>query len=79
MKIVVMGSGGLGGYFGTGLALGGLADVHFVARGAHLAALRADGLRIEGPEPKHLPHVQATDDAAAIGPVGFSNDVAPVK
>ncbi|MCX7229173.1 MAG: 2-dehydropantoate 2-reductase [Burkholderiales bacterium] len=69
MRIAVMGTGGLGGYFGARLALGGQADVHFVARGAHLAALRADGLRIEGPEPKHLPRVQASDDAAAIGPV----------
>jgi 2-dehydropantoate 2-reductase len=69
MRIAVMGTGGLGGYFGARLALGGQVDLHFVARGAHLAALRADGLRIEGPEPKHLPHVQATDDAAAIGPV----------
>jgi 2-dehydropantoate 2-reductase len=69
MRIAVMGTGGLGGYFGARLALGGLADVHFVARGAHLAALRAEGLRIEGPEPQHLPRVQATDDPAAIGPV----------
>jgi 2-dehydropantoate 2-reductase len=69
MRIAVMGTGGLGGYFGARLALGGLADVHFVARGAHLAALRADGLRIEGPEPKHLPRVQAIDDPVAIGPV----------
>ena len=39
MKIAVMGSGGVGGYFGARLAKGG-ADVHFVARGAHLAAMR---------------------------------------
>jgi 2-dehydropantoate 2-reductase len=69
MRIAVMGTGGLGGYFGARLVLGGQADVHFVARGAHLAALRADGLRIEGPEPMHLPRVQATDDPATIGPV----------
>jgi 2-dehydropantoate 2-reductase len=68
MRIAVMGSGGLGGYFGARLALGG-ADVHFMARGSHLQALRAEGLRIVGPEPLHLPRVQATDDAAAVGPV----------
>ena len=68
MRIAVMGSGGLGGYFGAKLAAGG-ADVHFMARGPHLRAMRADGLRIEGPEPLHLPRVQATDDAASVGPV----------
>ncbi|QJR12054.1 hypothetical protein DSM104443_03137 [Usitatibacter rugosus] len=66
LKIAVMGSGGLGGYFGARLANGG-ADVHFVARGAHLQAMRSDGLRIEGPEPIHLPRVSATDDPATIG------------
>ena len=64
-----MGTGGLGGYFGARLALGGRADVSFIARGAHLQALRADGLRIEGPEVMHLPQVQATDDPASVGPV----------
>ena len=47
MKIVMMGSGGFGGYFGARLAAGG-ADVHFVARGAHLEAMRTNGLTIEG-------------------------------
>jgi 2-dehydropantoate 2-reductase len=46
VRIVVMGSGGTGGYFGAKLARAG-ADVTFVARGAHLAALRANGLRIK--------------------------------
>jgi 2-dehydropantoate 2-reductase len=68
MRIAVMGSGGLGGYFGARLALGG-AEVHFIARGRHLEAMRAEGLRIEGPEPLHLARVRATDDAGAIGPV----------
>jgi ketopantoate reductase len=39
VRIAVMGSGGVGGYFGARLARGG-ADVHFVARGAHQAAMR---------------------------------------
>ena len=43
MKIVMMGSGGIGGYFGGRLATGG-ADVHFVARGSHLEAMRSHGL-----------------------------------
>jgi 2-dehydropantoate 2-reductase len=46
MRIVVMGSGGTGGYFGAKLARAG-DDVTFVARGAHLAALRAEGLRVK--------------------------------
>jgi 2-dehydropantoate 2-reductase len=66
MRIAVMGSGGLGGYFGARLVQGG-ADVHFVARGAHLAAMRADGLRIEGPDPLHVKDIHATDRVADIG------------
>jgi 2-dehydropantoate 2-reductase len=66
MRIAVMGSGGLGGYFGARLVRGG-ADVHFVARGAHLRAMREHGLRIEGPEPMHVPHVKVTDRPAEIG------------
>ncbi|RPH61483.1 MAG: ketopantoate reductase family protein [Burkholderiales bacterium] len=68
MRIAVMGAGGLGGYFGARLCLGG-ADVHFVARGKHLQAMRDDGLRIVGPEPLHVPRVDATDDARSIGTV----------
>src|SRR5262249_40282113 len=45
MRIVVVGSGGTGGYFGAKLAKAG-EDVTFVARGAHLAAIREAGLRI---------------------------------
>ncbi len=68
MKIAVMGSGGLGGYFGARLARGG-ADVHFVARGAHLQAMREQGLHIEGPEPIQISPVNATDDPREIGVV----------
>ncbi|HUR88315.1 MAG TPA: 2-dehydropantoate 2-reductase N-terminal domain-containing protein, partial [Ramlibacter sp.] len=66
MRIAVMGSGGLGGYFGAKLAHGG-ADVRFIARGKHLDAMRSHGLRIEGPEPLHIPRVHATDDCAEVG------------
>jgi 2-dehydropantoate 2-reductase len=69
VKIAVMGSGGVGGYFGARLAAGG-ADVTFVARGSHLAAMREYGLVIEGGGEKiHLPNVNAVDDPAAIGVV----------
>ena len=70
MRIAFMGSGGLGGYFGARLCVGG-ADVHFLARGKHLEAMRAQGLRIEGPEPIHIPRVNATDDPGGIGVVDF--------
>jgi len=69
VKIVVMGSGGVGGYFGARLAKGG-ADVTFVARGAHLAAMRQHGLAVEGgPDDIYLPTVKAVEDPAAIGVV----------
>ena len=68
MKIVVVGSGGVGGYFGGRLAAQG-EDVTFVARGAHLAALRAKGLRIDSPDGNvALPSVSATDDTSSVGP-----------
>jgi|SRR5579871_3781639 len=68
MRLAVVGAGGVGGYFGARLAAAG-ADVHFLARGAHLAAMRARGLRIESPKGDlHLPRVDATDDPRAIGP-----------
>jgi 2-dehydropantoate 2-reductase len=69
MRIAIMGSGGVGAYVGARLAAAG-EDVSFIARGAHLAAMQADGLTIESPvEPLHLPRVTATDDARTIGPV----------
>ena len=67
MRIAIMGSGGLGGYFGARLVQGGAADVHFVARGKHLEAMRRDGLRIDGPQIIHVPKVSATDDPREIG------------
>ena len=48
MRIAIVGSGGVGGYFGGRLAAAGT-DVTFIARGAHLDALRTGGLRIESP------------------------------
>jgi 2-dehydropantoate 2-reductase len=69
MKIAVMGAGGVGGFFGARLAQAG-EDVTFIARGAHLAALRERGLRVEGDLAQFtLPRVQASDDPAQVGPV----------
>jgi 2-dehydropantoate 2-reductase len=69
LRIAVMGSGGVGGYFGGRLAAAGF-DVSFIARGAHLAAMRADGLRIESPiGDTTIKPVNVTDDPATIGEV----------
>src|SRR5438874_3658119 len=70
MRIAVLGAGGVGGYFGGRLAASGSVVV-FVARGAHLEALRARGLRLESPKGDlHVHRVAATDDPGTIGPVG---------
>lgn len=66
MRIAIMGSGGLGGFFGAKLVRGGAADVHFIARGQHLEAMRRNGLRIEGPEPLHVTGLNVTADPREI-------------
>lgn len=69
MRIAVIGSGGVGGAFGAALAQAG-ADVTFVARGAHLAAMRTNGLRVSGPRgDMHIQPCKATDNPAEIGVV----------
>jgi 2-dehydropantoate 2-reductase len=72
MRIAVIGAGGIGAIYGAALAKAG-ADVVFVARGAHLEAMRENGLRIEGDRGQtHIRPVQATDDIAAIGIVDYA-------
>ncbi len=69
MKIAVMGAGGVGGYFGARLAQSG-ADVTFIARGAHGAAIRENGLRVFSPNGDVLVQpARATDAPARLGPV----------
>jgi 2-dehydropantoate 2-reductase len=71
MRIAVVGVGGIGGPYGASLAAAG-ADVTFVARGAHLEAIRENGLRVEGDRGEtHIRPAQATDDIAGIGTVDF--------
>jgi len=71
MRVAVVGAGGVGGAFGAALAKAG-ADVTFIARGAHLAAMRSKGLRIEGGRGEiHLVPTQATDDPKTVGPVDY--------
>ena len=69
MRIAVIGAGGVGGYFGARLAKAGH-DVAFVARGAHLDAMRAKGLAVESAGGNVvLPTVTATRDPATLAPV----------
>jgi 2-dehydropantoate 2-reductase len=71
MRIAVIGAGGIGAPYGASLAKAG-AEVTFVARGAHLAAMRERGLRVEGDrgETRVWP-ARATDDIASIGRVDY--------
>jgi 2-dehydropantoate 2-reductase len=67
MRITIIGAGGVGGYFGAKLAKSGC-EVGFVARGAHLAAIRQNGLRVESQLGDiYLPQVRASDDPATFG------------
>ena len=69
MKIVVFGTGGVGGYFGARLAQSG-EDVTFIARGEHLGAIRENGLRIESILGDFaIQPAKAVDNPGKIGPV----------
>ena len=69
MRIAVMATGAVGGYFGARLARAGH-EVAFVARGRQLEALRAHGLRVYSPlGDLHLPDIEVTGDPAGIGTV----------
>jgi 2-dehydropantoate 2-reductase len=71
MKIAVMGSGGVGGYYGGLLAQAGH-DVTFMARGAHLVALRENGLQVKSVHGDFaVAPVQATDTPSEVGPVAL--------
>lgn len=70
-KVAVVGAGGVGGFFGGRLAAAGH-DVRFVARGAHLEALRREGLGVESPDGDFTVRpVRATDDPDEIGTADF--------
>jgi 2-dehydropantoate 2-reductase len=72
MRIAVIGAGGIGAIYGAALAKAG-AEVIFVARGAHVRAMQANGLRIEGDRGETVVRpAQATDDIASIGPVDYA-------
>ena len=69
MRVAIVGAGGIGGGYGAALAKAGV-DVTFIARGAHLAAMKSKGLRVEGGRGEtHVSPTQATDDPKSVGPV----------
>lgn len=68
MRIAVMGSGGVGGYFG-GLLARAREDVTIIARGAHLEAIQKNGLQVKSVAGDFHVHPKATHDPAAVGPV----------
>lgn len=69
MRLAIMGSGGVGGYFGGLLAQAGH-DVTFIARGEHLQAIQRQGLRVESVHGDFVvAPAHATDDPVTVGPV----------
>jgi 2-dehydropantoate 2-reductase len=64
-----MAAGAVGGYFGARMAAAGH-EVFFIARGANLAAIKANGLKLESVHGDlHLPKPNVTDDPKSVGPV----------
>ena len=69
MKIAILGSGAVGGYYGAQLSRAGH-DVTFIARGAHLAAIRERGIEVRSPAlGDFVARGRAEDDTARVGPV----------
>ena len=70
MKVCVYGAGAIGGYLGVQLAQAG-ADVSLVARGAHLAAMKANGLKLLIGDEGRVVRPRCTDNPAELGPQDF--------
>ncbi|MFC9841907.1 2-dehydropantoate 2-reductase [Streptomyces sp. NPDC060223] len=70
MKIAVLGAGAIGAYVGAALHRGG-AEVHLIARGEHLKAIRAHGVRVNSPRGDFVATPHATDDPAEVGAVDY--------
>jgi 2-dehydropantoate 2-reductase len=68
MHVGIVGSGAVGGYYGARLARAGQ-RVSFIARGAHLHAIRDRGLQIRSPLGDFTVHAEAAEDSSQIGPV----------
>ncbi|HYZ54460.1 MAG TPA: 2-dehydropantoate 2-reductase [Streptosporangiaceae bacterium] len=70
MRIAVVGAGAIGAYWGAALHRGG-AEVHLIARGEHLRAMRERGVRVISPRGDFVARPHATDNPAEIGSVDY--------
>ena len=70
MRIAVLGAGAIGAYVGAALERAGV-EVHLIARGAHLEAMRRDGVRVRSPRGDFIAQPHATDDPSRVGPVDY--------
>ena len=70
MTFAVYGAGAIGAYLGAKLALAG-EEVALIARGPHLHAMQANGVRVRSPQGDFEARPSLSDDPAAIGPVDF--------
>ena len=70
MKVAVLGAGAIGAYVGAALHRGGT-EVHLIARGAHLEAIRSGGVKVLSPRGDFDARTPATADPAEVGPVDY--------
>jgi 2-dehydropantoate 2-reductase len=70
IRVAVLGAGAIGAYVGASLARGGT-EVHLIARGANLEAMRSNGVRVMSPRGDFEAHPPATDDPSEVGPVDY--------
>ena len=70
MKIAIVGAGAIGAFLGAKLALAG-EDVYLIARGPHLKAMQANGVRVRSPEGNFEAHPTASHDYESIGTVEY--------
>jgi 2-dehydropantoate 2-reductase len=70
MRVAVLGAGAIGAYVGAALARGGT-DVHLIARGENLEAMRRNGVKVLSDRGDFEAHPPATDDPSEVGPVDF--------
>ena len=70
MKITVYGAGAIGGHLGALLSRDGI-DVSLIVRGAHLDAIRDDGLKLIRGDDEFVTHPRATDDPSTLGPQDY--------
>jgi 2-dehydropantoate 2-reductase len=70
MRVAVLGAGAIGAYVGAALHRGGT-DVHLIARGPHLKAIRESGVKVLSPRGDFVSRTPATDDPSEVGPVDY--------